>query len=151
MPPLCDALQFAHDRGIVHRDIKPENLLLDKAGRVKIADFGIAKMLGGDVAPFPLGGGGKGWSEGGRTDSEHHPGHAGLQCARTKDRPATRGQPCRHLFARRRLLRNAHRRTARQTIEPPSRKVQIDVRLDESRPPRLGKQTRTSVTNKSAK
>src|SRR6185503_436178 len=46
VPPLCDALQFAHDRGVVHRDIKPENLLLDKAGRVKVADFGIAKMLG---------------------------------------------------------------------------------------------------------
>src|SRR5664280_847869 len=46
VPPLCDALQFAHDRGIVHRDIKPENLLLDKAGRIKVADFGIAKMLG---------------------------------------------------------------------------------------------------------
>lgn len=46
VPPLCDALQFAHERGIIHRDIKPENLLLDKAGRVKIADFGIAKMLG---------------------------------------------------------------------------------------------------------
>src|SRR5215831_14046863 len=29
VPPLCDALQFAHDRGIVHRDIKPENLLID--------------------------------------------------------------------------------------------------------------------------
>jgi len=32
VPPICDALQYAHDRGIVHRDIKPENLLLDKAG-----------------------------------------------------------------------------------------------------------------------
>src|SRR6516162_1070268 len=47
VPQICEALQFAHDEGIVHRDIKPENILLDKKGRVKIADFGIAKILGG--------------------------------------------------------------------------------------------------------
>src|SRR5215469_7557566 len=46
VPSICDALQYAHARGIVHRDIKPENILMDKEGRLKIADFGIAKMLG---------------------------------------------------------------------------------------------------------
>ena len=46
IPQICEALQFAHDEGIVHRDIKPENILLDKKGRVKIADFGIAKIMG---------------------------------------------------------------------------------------------------------
>jgi serine/threonine protein kinase len=42
---ICDALQFAHDNGIVHRDIKPENILLDRRGRVKVADFGLAKIV----------------------------------------------------------------------------------------------------------
>ena len=47
VPQICDALQFAHDQGIVHRDIKPENILLDRRGRVKVADFGLAKMVEG--------------------------------------------------------------------------------------------------------
>lgn len=45
VPQICEALQYAHDEGIVHRDIKPENLLLDKKGRLKIADFGLSKLL----------------------------------------------------------------------------------------------------------
>ncbi len=46
VPQICDALQYAHDRGIVHRDIKPENILLNRAGQVKIADFGLARLVG---------------------------------------------------------------------------------------------------------
>ena len=45
IPGICDALQYAHAHGVLHRDIKPENILLDSQGRVKIADFGIAKLL----------------------------------------------------------------------------------------------------------
>jgi serine/threonine protein kinase len=45
IPKICEALQYAHEEGLVHRDIKPENLLIDTKGRVKIADFGLAKML----------------------------------------------------------------------------------------------------------
>jgi len=42
---ICSALQFAHEQGVLHRDIKPENVLLDQHGRVKLADFGIAKLV----------------------------------------------------------------------------------------------------------
>lgn len=50
VPHLCDALQYAHDQGFVHRDIKPENILMAKDGSVKIADFGLSRIIGNDQA-----------------------------------------------------------------------------------------------------
>ena len=51
VPEICAGLQYAHEQGIVHRDIKPENILLDQQARVKIADFGLAKLCQGGQSP----------------------------------------------------------------------------------------------------
>ncbi len=54
VPYLCDALQYAHDKGIVHRDIKPENILMSIDGSVKIADFGLSRILGNESQQLSL-------------------------------------------------------------------------------------------------
>ena len=54
IPQICEGLQFAHDEGVVHRDIKPENVLVDRRGKVKIADFGLAKLVAQSPDDFTL-------------------------------------------------------------------------------------------------
>ncbi|MFN5165846.1 MAG: protein kinase domain-containing protein [Pseudomonadota bacterium] len=47
---VCEAVAYAHSRLVIHRDLKPANILVDQAGQVKLLDFGIAKILEGEVA-----------------------------------------------------------------------------------------------------
>lgn len=110
VPPICDALQYAHDKGIVHRDIKPENLLLDREGRVKIADFGIAALIG---------------AEGERAGTPPYMAPEQAQAEREVDNRAD-------IYALGVVLYEmlTGERPDKELVAP-SKKVQIDVRLDE--------------------
>jgi len=125
VPPVCEALQCAHDHGIVHRDIKPENLLIDKAGTVKIADFGIAKMVGArhaDAAALNE------MSDFGESRSQvlGTPDYAAPEQSNgTADHRADIYSLGVVLYE---LLTGE---LPADNLQPPSRKVQIDVRLDE--------------------
>jgi len=116
VPPLCDALQYAHEHGIVHRDIKPANLLLDKGGRVKIADFGIAKMVGDS-------------SNTGGAESQPA-GTPQYMAPEQQDRQQTDHRADIYSLGVV-LYEMLTGELPTGKFQPPSRKVQIDVRLDE--------------------
>lgn len=119
VPQICEALQFAHDEGIVHRDIKPENILLDKQGRVKIADFGLAKLLGKSPADVTLTGTHQAMG------TLHYMAPEQMQGAGSVDHRAD-------IFSLGVVFYEML--TGEVPIgrfEPPSKKVDVDVRLDE--------------------
>lgn len=119
VPQICEALQFAHEAGVVHRDIKPENILVDTRGQVKIADFGLAKLAERSLEEFTLTGthqvmGTPRYMAPEQMEGSHGVDHrADIYSLGVVFYEMLTGQvPAGH-------------------FDPPSKKVQIDVRLDE--------------------
>jgi serine/threonine protein kinase len=117
VPPLCDALQYAHDRGLIHRDIKPENLLIDRLGRIKIADFGIAKIATGKPET---------------STSVEIAGTPAYMAPEQRDRPAEVDHRA-DLYALGVVFYQmlTGELPSADQLRPPSTRVQLDVRLDE--------------------
>ena len=140
VPQICDALQFAHDQGIVHRDIKPENILLDRRGRVKVADFGLAKLVETDaltpsLSP-PMGERGavapvEGSSAPVLTESGKVMGTPQYMAPEQVDRPAEVDHRADIYALGVVFYQMLTGELPGRIIEPPSSKVQIDGRLDE--------------------
>lgn len=117
VPKICEALQYAHEQGIVHRDIKPENILMDKDGRIKIADFGIAKILGD--------GGRSSLTEEQAIGTPHYMSPEQIEKPQTVDHRAdiySLGVVFYEMLTGELPLGK---------FQPPSKKVHVDVRLDE--------------------
>jgi len=113
VPSLCDALQFAHERGVVHRDIKPENLLLAKDGRVKVADFGVAKIVGDDVS------------------AEEGVGTPAYMAPEQKETPRKSDNRADIYSLGVVFYEMLTGELPKDKIVPPSRRVSVDVRVDE--------------------
>jgi tRNA A-37 threonylcarbamoyl transferase component Bud32 len=129
VPQICDALQFAHDQGVVHRDIKPENILLDRRGRVKVADFGIAKLAdGGKDSAINTGTAG---SSEALTESGKVVGTPSYMAPEQVNRPADVDHRADIYALGVVFYQMLTGELPGKRIEPPSRKVQMDVRLDE--------------------
>ncbi|MGA2246519.1 MAG: serine/threonine-protein kinase [Verrucomicrobiota bacterium] len=134
VPQICDALQFAHDQGIVHRDIKPENILLDRRGRVKVADFGLAKIVASDGPSINQAGGaspesaalGSALTDGGKILGT--PAYMAPEQVKHPEAVDHRADIYALGMVFYQMLTG---QLPAKPIEPPSRKVQIDVRLDE--------------------
>jgi tRNA A-37 threonylcarbamoyl transferase component Bud32 len=126
VPQICDALQFAHDHGIVHRDIKPENILLDRLGRVKVADFGNEGR-----AELPLGQDAQQRVPTNLTDAGKVMGTPQYMAPEQVSHPAEVDHRADIYALGVVFYQMLTGELPGKRLEPPSKKVQIDVRLDE--------------------
>ncbi len=139
VPQICDALQFAHDQGIVHRDIKPENILLDRRGRVKVADFGLAKIVGTESSfgVPPSGGSGAAATDRLKPELQALTGAGKVMGTPNYMAPEQMEHPNEvdnraDIYALGVVFyQMLTGELPGKQLEPPSSKVQIDVRLDE--------------------
>ena len=139
VPQICDALQYAHDQGIVHRDIKPENILLDRRGQVKVADFGLAKIVAGPEtgvcdpvsgnAPANTGASDPGYSE--LTEAGKVMGTPDYMAPEQTEHPNDVDHRADIYALGVVFYQMLTGELPAKRIEAPSRKVRIDVRLDE--------------------
>jgi len=119
VPVVCDALQYAHASGVVHRDIKPGNILLDREGRVKIADFGIAKLAGASAADVTL------------TQSQQSMGTPHYMAPEQVESPQTVDHRADIYSLGVVFYEMLTGELPLGRFAPPSRRVQVDVRVDE--------------------
>jgi len=119
VPRICEALQYAHDQGVVHRDIKPENILIDREGRVKIADFGLAKMARQTAEEFTL------------TGSWQVMGTPHYMAPEQMERPAEVDHRADIFSLGVVIYEMLTGELPLGRFAPPSNKVQVDVRLDD--------------------
>jgi predicted Ser/Thr protein kinase len=119
VPQICEALQYAHEQGIVHRDIKPENILLDKRGHIKIADFGLAKLLGQKAIDSVL------------TGSQQIMGTLHYMAPEQMEKPLTVDHRADIYSLGVVFYEMLTGELPLGRFAPPSQKVQLDVRLDE--------------------
>ena len=121
VPQICDALQYAHDEGVTHRDIKPANILVGEKGRVRIADFGLAKLIGADSDALGTGLTMTGSSMG----TPHYMAPEQWETAAVVDHRAdiySLGVVFYEMLTGER---------PHGVFDPPSRKIEVDVKLDE--------------------
>jgi serine/threonine protein kinase len=119
VPKICEALHYAHKKGIVHRDIKPENLLLDTEGNVKIADFGLARLLDKPTNAYTL------TQSGQRMGTPHYMAPEQIEHPQEVDHRAdiySLGVVFYEMLTGELPIGR---------FAPPSKKVHVDVRLDE--------------------
>ncbi|MBC8218525.1 MAG: serine/threonine protein kinase [Planctomycetes bacterium] len=119
VPQVCEALHYAHKKGIVHRDIKPENILLDKEGNIKIADFGLARLLGKPTSAYTL------TQSGQRMGTPHYMAPEQIEHPQQVDHRAdiySLGVVFYEMLTGELPIGR---------FAPPSKKVHVDVRLDE--------------------